>query len=74
MARLDGIANPLWYPAETVTEWCEQCVHPIDGTVNTLHQEALTAVNIQAMDLFDMMALLFATIVVAFAVVSELKE
>ena len=55
-----------------VVSWCEACVRN-DGTVDSLTAVGLLADNEAAMRPFDWAALLFATLVVALAVVGELK-
>lgn len=55
-----------------VVSWCEACVRN-DGTVDPLTAVGLLADNEAAMRPFDWAALLFATLVVALAVVGELK-
>ena len=51
----------------------EACVRPIDGTVDPLTRDSLTAANVAAMGVADWAALLFATGIAALAVVGELK-
>ena len=51
----------------------ENCVHPIDGTVDPLTFQSLSAANLAAMGIVDWAALLFATCIAALAVVGELK-
>ena len=51
----------------------ETCVYPIDGTVDPLTFDRLTAANVAAMGMSDWAALLFATCIAALAVVGELK-
>jgi hypothetical protein len=51
----------------------ENCVHPIDGTVDPQTFGRLTAANVTAMGILDWAALLFATSIAVLAVVGELK-
>lgn len=47
----DGTYNML-YTARTVTSWCETCVHAIDGKVDPLTAESLSAGFVDAMGFF----------------------
>ena len=51
----------------------ETCVHPIDGTVDPLNGDSLSAANLAAMGILDWAAVIFATCIAALAVVGELK-
>ena len=62
------------YPRAAVASWCEACVHPIDMTVDPMTHPGIVAANVEAMAPYDWVALLFATFVVALAVVGELKD
>jgi hypothetical protein len=51
----------------------EACVHPIDGTVDSLSSSNFMAANVAAMGILDWATLLFATSIAALAIVGELK-
>ena len=55
----------------TVASWCEACN---DGTVDLLTMDSLNAGNRAAMGPADDVALVFASFIVAFTVVGELKD
>ena len=57
-----------------IVSWREACVRPIDGTVDPLNQDSHIAGNVAAMGDFDWAAVLFTAVVVALAVVAELKD
>eukprot|EP01046_Picozoa_sp_COSAG06_P014957 COSAG06_NODE_943_length_11375_cov_11.840635_7_plen_240_part_00 len=61
-------------PAEYVASWCASCVHPLDGSVDGLTGFLNGEENAAVMGAMDLAALLFASIVVAFNVVGELKD
>lgn len=63
-----------WWLVEDTVTWCEQCVFPIDGAVDQLSEINLSIANIASMSPSDVVALIFATLVVSFAVVGELKD
>lgn len=58
---------------EGVIEFCEVCIRN-DGTVDPLTRDSLNAANVDIMGGLDKSALIFAAFVVAFTVVSELKD
>ena len=60
-------------PNTTVASWCVACVRN-DGTVDPLTSDSLAAANLAAMGPFDTVALVFASFIVAFTVVGELKD
>eukprot|EP01046_Picozoa_sp_COSAG06_P000246 COSAG06_NODE_7_length_38054_cov_37.302569_8_plen_470_part_00 len=60
-------------PNSTVASWCEACVRN-DGTVDLLTEGTLWTNNLDAMGTFDSIALVFASCIVAFIVVGELKD
>ena len=49
-------------------------MHPIDGSVYSGYPRSHTAANVAAMGNFDWIALVFATVVIGFAVIGELKD
>lgn len=57
----------------TVASWCTACVRN-DGTVDPMSHDSLIAGHQHAMGLFDYAALVFASFIVAFTVVGELKD
>lgn len=59
---------------DSVASWCDACLHPTTGTVDALTEISLAVMNIRSMGMFDWIALVFATIVVAFAAVGELAD
>ena len=61
-------------PPNTIKSWCETCVSPIDLAVDPLTDTGLTAANVAAMGVFDWVALVLATFIVALTVVGELKD
>lgn len=54
--------------------WCETCIRTIDGTVDPMSADIRFRDNVQMMGPFDWGALLFASTIVALAVVGELKD
>lgn len=62
------------YSADVVTSWCDACLHATTGTVDPLTEGSLATMNIRGMGLFDWIALIFATAVVAFVAVGELTD
>ena len=60
-------------PNTTAASWCEACVRN-DGTVDPLTWGSLRAGNLAAMGAFDHVALVFASFIVAFTAVGELKD
>ena len=60
-------------PNTTVASFCEACVRN-DGTIDPLTGPSLIAANLAAMGAFDDVALVFASFIVAFIVVGELKD
>lgn len=70
----NGAGDDWPFTRAGVASWCETCVHRVDGTVDPIDQRNFIAANVAAMGLFDWVALTFATFVVAFAVVGELKD
>jgi hypothetical protein len=61
------------YAALAVGSWCETCVRN-DGTADPLTADGRTAANVAMMGPFDITAFIFASLVVAFTVVGELKD
>ena len=57
---------------QTVTNWCDACFHSETGTVTTLTEDTIGALNISAMGVFDWAALLFASVIVGLAIIGEL--
>ena len=57
---------------QTITNWCDSCFHAETGTVNTLTEDQIGNLNISAMGIFDWAALVFATTIVALAIIGEL--
>eukprot|EP01043_Picozoa_sp_COSAG02_P060381 COSAG02_NODE_7878_length_2806_cov_7.132989_1_plen_486_part_00 len=68
-----GVGNVFTFPDTTVASWCETCVRN-DGTVDPLTANSLVAANRAAMGPADAVALAFATFIVAFTVVGELRD
>eukprot|EP01052_Picozoa_sp_SAG31_P031189 SAG31_NODE_3279_length_4470_cov_48.789293_5_plen_342_part_00 len=68
-----AMGNVVIFPRAAVVSWCEACVHPIDGQVDELSEARLAAANVKAMGLFDWVALVLATVVVALTIGGELK-
>eukprot|EP01052_Picozoa_sp_SAG31_P014035 SAG31_NODE_860_length_11431_cov_8.068920_6_plen_162_part_00 len=62
------------YASKDVEEWCHRCVDPVSGAVDPLSATLLVWDNIEAMAILDIVALVLATIIVALAVVGELKD
>ena len=62
------------FSADVVTSWCDACLHATTGTVDPLTEGSLATMNIRGMGLFDWIALIFATAVVAFVAVGELTD
>ena len=60
------------YPRASVQSWCERCVFN-DGRVDELTIASLVEGNIAAMGLFDWVALVLSTVVVALSIGGELK-
>lgn len=72
---------PIQYPSSSfaglpsaVASWCQTCVHPTDYTIDQMTPQKLLNDNVGMMGLFDWATLFFASCVVAFAVVGELKD
>jgi hypothetical protein len=63
----------LPYTTPRIREWCDYCVHDVTGDVDPLTQWGLLEANVSAMGMFDWIALLFATFIVGFQVIGELK-
>jgi hypothetical protein len=59
--------------SRALTSWCEACVHAVDGQVDDLTTERLAQANVAAMGVFDWIALVLATVVVALTIGGELK-
>jgi hypothetical protein len=57
-----------------VASWCQTCVHPVDYTVDQMTPQKLLNDNVGMMGPFDWGALAFATFIVSFSVVGELKD
>ena len=81
--------NPDQWPADVPTEWatddptiralrvrswCETCVHPIDGTVDVTNSMQQMRLNLLAMGVYDYVALVLASFIIALAVVGEIKD
>lgn len=62
------------FPASTVEAWCEACVHPIDGNVNTITMHAVYAASALAMTPTDWLTFIFATFVASLTVSGELRD
>lgn len=61
--------------ARTASSWCRVCVSATSATpVITLTQAGTGATNVDNMALFDWITLLFASCVIALAIVGELKD
>jgi hypothetical protein len=61
-------------PAAQV-RWCDACVHPVSGTVDaTMIIEDVTVNNVAAMNPFNWLLLLLASVVLATSVVAELRD
>lgn len=61
-----------WTPTN-VNSWCETCVQTT-GSVDPLTQIRLMSDNVAAMGFFDWVVLSFATLMVALAMIGELKD
>jgi hypothetical protein len=72
--RFNSRGMAVVLPRAGVAAWCEQCVNAIDKTVIMANGNTHMAANVASMGYFDWIALCFATFVVAFKVVGELKD
>eukprot|EP01045_Picozoa_sp_COSAG04_P010169 COSAG04_NODE_615_length_11914_cov_12.688447_10_plen_512_part_00 len=70
---VDGAGLHLDFKNTTVASWCQGCVRN-DGTVESMTGDTLIDANVAAMGRMDEVALVFATFIVAFTVVGELKD
>ena len=57
----------------TIASWCEVCVRH-DGTVDPQNLFTIVDANVDAIDAFDIVTLIFAASIIAFQVVGELKD
>lgn len=64
----------LHFTRRRIREWCDYCVLPGNDGVNPMTQSGLLRDNVEAMGGFDWLALFFASFVVAFQIVGELKD
>jgi hypothetical protein len=71
---IEGLGKETFFPASQVATWCARCVHPLDKTVDPLISKTRIKDNVDRMSKADWTTLLFATFVVAFSVVGELKD
>ena len=71
---IEGLGKPTFFSAPQVATWCARCVHPLDYTVDPLISKTRIKDNVDRMGKGDWMALVFATFIVAFNVVGELKD
>ena len=62
------------YTREAVEQWCEYCVHPIDGKVVEISTAKFAERNLGMMTRFDWLTLAFASTMVAFKLSGELTD
>lgn len=62
------------YPVGALVSWCEACVHPIDGTLDTTSFSTQSEFNRSAMGPFDWVCLAFAACIAAFTLVGEYRD
>jgi hypothetical protein len=63
-----------WPVGKFTASWCESCVRPIDGTIDLTTEISLITNTVKTMMKMDWASLGCASLVVAFAVVVELKD
>ena len=63
-------ANPII----ALTSWCDACVHVASNTIISTTSLSIAEQNLAAMHWFDWAVLVFSTVVVGLAVVSELRD
>jgi hypothetical protein len=71
---LGGRGDAEFFPRADVASWCETCVHPIDGVVESMTNSDLIVLNLSAMSILDIFALIFTAFIIACTVVGELKD
>jgi hypothetical protein len=64
----------LGYSTTRILEWCNYCVHDVTGDVDPLTQWGLLEANVESMGTPDWVAYMFASFIVSFQVVGELKD
>jgi hypothetical protein len=57
-----------------VVAWCDRCVHPQTGSVDTLAAFSQTHMSVMSMRLFDWVMLCFSFFIVALTACGELKD
>lgn len=70
--QLSGETTP--FATDDLVAWCAVCIHPTTGAVDRLGTSTLMAAHYNAMRTGDMVALGFASTMVSFAVMSEIKD
>jgi hypothetical protein len=71
---LDNLGQTMPLAQSSVAEWCSRCVHPLDGSVDPTESLSLMRMNVDSMGTFDLVALAFASCVIAFKLVGELQD
>eukprot|EP01052_Picozoa_sp_SAG31_P008927 SAG31_NODE_459_length_15396_cov_5.092502_5_plen_489_part_00 len=72
--RGEDCMSPPCHPDVAIAAWCDACVHPLTGEIDTLVESDLQTRNVNAMALFDWFALGLAALMVALTVSGELKD
>jgi hypothetical protein len=60
--------------SSSVRAWCDACFKPQTGDVHALTHVSRTLANVDAIGLFDAIALVFASYIVAVSMVGEVKD
>ena len=71
---VNSVGVEITFARAAMASWCEKCVAPIDGNVDTLDEQDVVDANVHAMETFDLVCLCVAALVLAGTVVGELKE
>ena len=72
--RREPVGDSVPWAKDSLVAWCDACWHPQTDTIEDLDMATLFSANVAAMGFFDFGALIFASFVVSFTVVGELKD
>lgn len=70
----DQNADKLPELGPLLEEWCNTCVHAVNGHVNNMTQGQATALSIAAMGAPDIMVFILTSYIVALTIVGELRD